>query len=92
MSITAFTTSTAVDEPIEIRLARPRNDAPYTLIAWRNLNGTVGYGLTVAGSGTSHALSNLQSKGVFPGKAVAGWQAEVLEFAQASIYEVVLAR
>jgi hypothetical protein len=97
----AATRGMTVDEPIEIRLDREhaRNGntirpgaTPYVLVAYRTERGTIGHDLSIGGAGQSEAMSNIQSKAVFPRKAVKGWQAEVVAFAEASLYKVVEVR
>lgn len=80
------------DVPIEIRIDQRSSNGLYHLTAWRTPQGTVGHSLTMNGQGTPHSLSNLQSKRPFPGKAVPGWQAEVLAFAEGALGTVVEVR
>lgn len=88
-----YDTATPVGEAVEVRLAATRGPA-YVLTAWRTDHGTVAWMLTDGRGGTPHALSTLQpAKGVtMPGKAVAGWQAEVVAFCAAALYPIVEVR
>lgn len=83
----AYTELTPVSEPVEIRLNSRSTGMIKVLTAWRTAKGTVDYSLTRGGT-HPEALSNLQSRAVFPGKAVKGWQMEVIAFAAASIGEI----
>lgn len=87
MTTVHYDSKTALLAPIEVRLTRARPGL-YVLVCWVTPAGTVDYSLTINGSGQAEALSNLQSTGVFPRKAVAGWQADVLSFVEHSIYRV----
>jgi len=87
----APTKTAPLSEPIEIRLAYT-DGYQYHLCAWRTEQGLVDHSLSLNGHGTPHALGNLQSPRPFPGKAVAGWQAEVLDFARGGLYKVVEVR
>lgn len=78
-------------EPIEVRLAYT-DGMEYHLVAWRTEQGLVGSSLSLSGHGIPHSLSSLQSERPFPGKAVQGWQAEVVEFARGGLYRVVEVR
>jgi hypothetical protein len=88
----------AIEQPVELRLARRgrpgvKEDAkPFVLLAWCTPQGTVGHVLTIAGHGTPHALSTLQSGAIFPGVAVDGWQGEAFDFAAAGLYPIVEVR
>ncbi len=90
---------TPVEEPIEItftRHGRPNGTGPelvYVLVVWRTDHGTLAHYMDDGRGGLPQSLSNLQPKGpVFPKKAVPGWQAEVVAFAGACIYDVVRVR
>lgn len=91
MPATPHHTVRPLDEPIEIRMERGGNRRPYVLTAW-NQNGCVNYSLTVAGHGTPESLANLQSTGIFPGKAVLGWQDEVVAFVNAGLHKATMVR
>lgn len=88
-----YTPTTPVGEPVEIRLDRTPRAAvaherqPYVLTA-ANHDGLISYNLSLAGDGFPHAMSNLQCKGTWPRKAIAGWQAEVVETAGTGIYRI----
>ena len=89
-----FTVKTDPAEPIEIQLRwsdtaseRVAGQPVYQLTAWRSERGTVAYSLVSPG-GQSCALSNLQSKSWFPGKAKPGWQLQVLDFVAAGLYQI----
>lgn len=91
-----FTSETDVAEAIEIQLKwsstaseHVRDTIAFNLTAWRNdQRGTVGYSLVRPGSSTQNALSSVQSKSFFPGKAKPGWQLQVIDFAAAGLYEI----
>jgi len=88
--MTTYTTNTPTDEALEVTLRLGQTDQRMRLSAWRTDRGTVGYSLTNGRGGTPYALSTLQHKGptLFPTKAVAGWQAEVVAFATESLYTI----
>lgn len=76
--------SMPVDEAVEIRIWMV-GQRLYVLTAYRTPQGTVGYSFARNGHGTPESLAILQSKAPFPGKAVSGWQAEVVAFAAAGL-------
>lgn len=81
-----YTTMTPIEEPVEIRLGKPSGR---TLVLWAwNDDGIIHARLSLEGNGMAESLTNLQAKAVFPRKAVMGWQKEVIEFAETSIYHV----
>ena len=67
-----------INEPIEIRINSRSHQRQLVLAASVGETGMIRYSLSVGGDGTPQSLSNLQAKGVWPQKAFAGWQAEVL--------------
>jgi hypothetical protein len=83
-----------VDEPVEIRVCSRRDPdvAKYVLSAWRNEHGTVGSSLTDANGSTPQHLSNLQMKQPYPRKAVAGWQAELIDAVASGLYPILEVR
>jgi hypothetical protein len=85
--MTTYDASTALDETVEVRITVGTGtlEKMFVLTAWKAQNGTVGYSLSLGSGGVSEALSNLQSRQVFPRKAVPGWQREVIEFAKAGL-------
>jgi hypothetical protein len=88
-----YSVDTPVGEPVEIRLVRRSTPGGVAydvrvLTAWRTGHGTIAGSLTKSGVGIPESLSNLQSKVPFPGKAIAGWQAEVIAFAAAGHGEI----
>jgi hypothetical protein len=90
-----FDADTPVSEPIEIRLFNPRlmpGGELYVLAASVSGSGLIQYGMTNNGCGVACSLSNLQPKGIFPKKAVSGWQVEVIEAAASGLYDVVKVR
>lgn len=87
-----YTTGTPVGEPVEVRIVQ-RDSAgnvwrEQVLTAWRTGHGTIAASLTKSGSGLPELLAKLGSKVAFPGKAVPGWQAEVVAFAAAGHGEI----
>lgn len=80
-----------VTEPVEITLTK-RNGDKLILLGVRTEEGLVRCSLTNASGGTAQSLSNLQSKGTYPRKAVKGWQAELVEFARAGLYTITQVR
>lgn len=81
-----------INEPVEIRIKFAERRRPLVLTAWVNDAGIIGYSLVYRGHGTPEALSNLQSTEVFPRKAVSGWQAEVIAFAEAGLGSIIEVR
>lgn len=79
-------------EAVEVRLVDRTGAVTYVLTGYRTDRGTVGHSLVKPGSSVPHALSNLQTRGVFPGKAVAGWQHEFVAAASVGLYRVGLVR
>lgn len=79
------------DEAVEvvIQWADSARNGNYHLTAYRTPQGTVGHHLSRRGSGQTYALSNLQSDAPFPGKAVPGWQHDVVEFAADGLGTIV---
>ena len=76
-----------VTEPVEITLTK-RDGTKLVLLGVRTDQGTVSCSLATASGSTNQALSNLQSKGTLPRKAVSGWQEELIVFAGAGLYPV----
>jgi hypothetical protein len=74
--------------PVEVRVRRNTSEVVYVVAAWCSDNGMVGHTMTAAGGGPPCSLSNLQSKGIFPKKAVAGWQHEFVEAVRAGLYDI----
>jgi hypothetical protein len=75
-------------DPIEIRFADRQGKIKYVLCASITSQGTIHYALDNGKGGPPESLSNLQSQGIFPKKAVAGWHQDVQVAAQAGIYRV----
>lgn len=86
---TEYDETTPVMAPIEIRLHGNMND--YVLTAWVTDHGTVAHSLTLAHGGPPNAIKNIMDTrtGVtYPRKAVPGWQAEMVAYAKAGVYEI----
>lgn len=90
MTTTATTKQFAPAEAVEVHIQM--TNRLYVLVAWANPQGVVGVSLRVNNTGTPEALSNLQSKAVFPGKVVPGWQQQVIDFAAAGLGTVTEVR
>jgi len=78
-----------LEEPIEVRMASRSG----TYLLWAYVEGGIIIGrLAIAGHGCPESLENLQSTSTFPRKAVRGWQQEVINFCENSIYAVTEVR
>lgn len=94
-----YTMDTPTCEPVEIRcgLVRVGETEPidghrYSLIASER-NGVISATMTnTTGGGYDQSLSNLQPTTPQPHKAVAGWQLELIEWVDASLYTVIEVR
>lgn len=87
MRIRHYTARTKLNEPVEIRLADRNGTVRYVITGAVHANGLLSLVMT-SPDGTVNALSNLQSKAMFPRKAVPGWQAELVDYATAGLYQV----
>ena len=90
----SYTTMTPISEPIEVRFVSPNEQYTYVLTAWVDEHGVVRQNIVRNGR-DREALSNLAGRMPtvdLPGKAVPGWQAEVLAFAKATGYRVTEVR
>jgi len=92
---------TPIDEPIEIRLISPmgRSRVPglptevdTILTAFVLPTGLIQTALRPATGSTPLSLSNLQAQAPIPGKAVKGWQAEMVDAIATSLYRIVEVR
>lgn len=88
-----FNGKTPVVEPVEIRLEAFDGAVPYVLVASRNPErGTIGASMSQNGVGVAISLANLQMSLPFPGKAVHGWQIEVVEAVASGLYKILEVR
>ena len=75
-------------QPLAIHLSDRSGDERYILTAVAADSGALRINMTVKGHGTSHALSNLQSRAVCPTVVRPGWQEDLITFAAAGIYHL----
>lgn len=83
--------TTPVLAPIEIRFKDGSMGNAYVLSAWVTHHGTVSHSLTLAAGGPPNAIENLmgmRTGPAYPRKAVPGWQAEMIAYAEAGLYEI----
>lgn len=77
-------------ETVEIRMTDPLGNVRVYLGSVNNRD-VIGHTL-MSGNSTPQSMGNAQSKRVAPSKAVSGWQREVIEFFEDSVYTVVEVR
>lgn len=79
-----------LNEPIEVRLGTEHGERGphYVYLGSVRENGVIHHSLSRSGGGVPEALTNLQTKGPWPLKAVPGWQVEVLVLLRTGIYRV----
>jgi hypothetical protein len=91
-SLHSYTRDSPIDESVEIRLFHKNLMHPeerFVLTASVDNRGLIQYNMTRNGVGVRESLSNLQAGGVFPRKAIPGWQIEAIGAAASGLYHIV---